>query len=260
VIIADPSAVNGHLRGIMEECRRNGVALKAVVTSLPLSHEQVSYVPGLDCPLFLVQPTPSGGGSYLVKRVMDRFIATLLLIVLSPLFAVIAITIRLTSPGPALYSDHRVGICQRPFTCHKFRTMRADAHELQGGLEDRNEAQGVLFKIREDPRVTSIGRLLRRYSLDELPQLLNVLKGDMSLVGPRPLPIRDSELMEEWHRQRHVVLPGMTGLWQIGGRSEVGFDEMLELDMRYIETWSLRGDLWIMWRTVSVVLGARGAY
>ena len=260
VVIADPQAVNGHLRGIMDECRRNGVALKAVVTSLALSHERVGYVPGLDCPLFLVQPRPTGGGSYVVKRVGDRLAAGLLLVVLSPLLAAIAITIRLTSPGPALFSDRRVGICQGPFTCYKFRTMVDDARRLQDGLEDRNEAQGALFKIREDPRVTSIGRVLRRYSLDELPQLLNVLKGDMSLVGPRPLPLRDGELMEEWHRQRHVVLPGMTGLWQIGGRSDIGFDEMLELDLRYIETWSLRGDLQIIWRTLGVVLGARGAY
>jgi exopolysaccharide biosynthesis polyprenyl glycosylphosphotransferase len=260
VVITDPQAVNGHLRGIMDECRRNGVALKAVVTSLALSHERVGYVPGLDCPLFLVQPKPTGGGSYVVKRVGDRLAAGLLLLVLSPLLAAIAIAIRLTSPGPALFPHRRVGICQGPFTCYKFRTMVDDAQRLQDGLEDRNEAQGALFKIRDDPRVTPIGRVLRRYSLDELPQLLNVLKGDMSLVGPRPLPLRDGELMEEWHRQRHVVLPGMTGLWQIGGRSDIGFDEMLELDLRYIDTWSLRGDMQIIWRTLGVVLGARGAY
>jgi exopolysaccharide biosynthesis polyprenyl glycosylphosphotransferase len=260
VVIADPGAVNGHLRSIMEDCRRHGVALKAVVSSLPLCREKVSYVPGLDCPLYLVLPKPAGWSSYLVKRGADRAGAVFLLVVLSPLLLAIAVAIRLTSPGPVLFADKRVGIGQLPFTCYKFRTMVADAPDLQRDLEDRNEAQGVLFKIREDPRVTSIGRVLRRYSLDELPQLLNVLKGDMGFVGPRPLPLRDSRLMEEWHRQRHVVLPGMTGLWQISGRSDIGFDEMLELDLRYIETWSLRGDLQIIWRTASAVLGSRGAY
>ncbi len=159
-----------------------------------------------------------------------------------------------------LFVDSRMGVGQRPFDCYKFRTMAADASACQGALEERNEADGVLFKLRDDPRVTPVGRALRHLSLDELPQLLNVLKGDMSLVGPRPLPLRDCGLMEEWHRQRHVMLPGITGLWQVSGRSDLSFDDMVRLDLQYMETWSLKTDLYIMWRSVGAVLRSRGAY
>ena len=168
--------------------------------------------------------------------------------------------IKLTSRGPVFYSDLRIGVGQKPFRCFKFRTMYRDAAEQQGELEALNEATGAIFKIKDDPRVTKAGRVLRRWSIDELPQLFNVLRGNMSLVGPRPLPLRDFKLMDDWHKRRHVVLPGLTGPWQTSGRSDMGFDDMIRLDFRYIEDWSLLSDFKIMLRTVGAVVFSRGAY
>jgi lipopolysaccharide/colanic/teichoic acid biosynthesis glycosyltransferase len=159
-----------------------------------------------------------------------------------------------------LFVDQRVGLGEQEFGMLKFRTMVVDAAEQQAQLEDENEASGALFKIRDDPRVTRVGRVLRRLSLDELPQLVNVLRGEMSLVGPRPLPLRDHAMLEEWHRARYLVLPGMTGLWQISGRSGLEFDDLVRLDFAYIESWSIWSDVSIIARTVPAVLGGRGAY
>jgi lipopolysaccharide/colanic/teichoic acid biosynthesis glycosyltransferase len=154
----------------------------------------------------------------------------------------------------------RPGIGQLPFACLKFRTMYCDADEHQGALEELNEASGALFKIKDDPRLTPVGRFLRRFSLDELPQLVNVLRGEMSLVGPRPLPERDFELLQDWHRKRYLVLPGITGLWQVSGRSELDFDDLVHLDFIYLERWSLALDLAILFKTIPAVLMQRGAY
>jgi lipopolysaccharide/colanic/teichoic acid biosynthesis glycosyltransferase len=153
-----------------------------------------------------------------------------------------------------------MGLGEREFDMLKFRTMHADAAEHQAYLERANEAEGALFKLRRDPRVTSIGAVLRRLSLDEIPQLFNVLRGEMSLVGPRPLPLRDYSQLEEWHRKRYNVLPGMTGLWQISGRSNLGFDDLVRLDFYYLENWSVWLDIAILFKTIPAVLGARGAY
>jgi lipopolysaccharide/colanic/teichoic acid biosynthesis glycosyltransferase len=142
----------------------------------------------------------------------------------------------------------------------KFRTMVAEAPKLQPSLEAENEAEGALFKIRDDPRVTRVGRLLRRFSLDEIPQVVNVLKGEMSLVGPRPLPLRDYKLLEDWHRRRYGVLPGMTGLWQISGRSGLSFDDLVRLDFTYLENWSIWLDISIIVKTIPAVIMRRGAY
>ena len=176
------------------------------------------------------------------------------------MFLAIAVAIKATSRGPVFFVDERIGVGQRPFRCYKFRTMVRDARASQEALEELNEADGVLFKLRDDPRVTSVGRFLRRTSLDELPQLFNVLKGDMSFVGPRPLPLRDCGLMDDSHRRRHVLKPGITGLWQVSGRSDLSFDDMVRLDLQYMETWSLRSDAYILWRTVGAVVRSRGAY
>src|SRR5207248_10371558 len=154
----------------------------------------------------------------------------ILLVVLSPMLLVIALAVRLSSRGPVVYRSLRPGIGGEPFPCMKFRTMRSGSEQEQAELESMNEASGALFKIRDDPRLTPVGRLLRRFSLDELPQLINVLRGEMSLVGPRPLPERDCEMLDEWHRQRYLVLPGITGLWQVSGRSELDFDDLVHLD------------------------------
>ena len=159
-----------------------------------------------------------------------------------------------------LYGDRRIGLGERPFEMLKFRTMVAGAAEAQPGLEEANEATGPLFKIRDDPRVTGVGRLLRRLSIDEVPNVINVLRGQMSLVGPRPLPVRDYERLEEWHRRRYNVLPGMTGLWQVAGRSDLTFDDLVRLDFYYIENWSIWLDISILLRTPAAVFARKGAY
>jgi lipopolysaccharide/colanic/teichoic acid biosynthesis glycosyltransferase len=159
-----------------------------------------------------------------------------------------------------LYRDRRVGVGEVDFPMLKFRTMYADAAERQGEFEALNEAEGALFKIRDDPRVTPVGRVLRRFSLDEVPQVVNVFRGEMSLVGPRPLPLRDYEQLEPWHRKRYLVLPGMTGLWQVNGRSNLGFDDLVRLDFYYVENWSIWLDISILAKTIPAVLARRGAY
>ena len=159
-----------------------------------------------------------------------------------------------------IYRSIRPGIGGRPFNCLKFRTMRAHADQLQADLEEFNEKSGALFKIRRDPRLTPIGRQLRRLSLDELPQLVNVIRGEMSMVGPRPLPMRDFERLEEWHKKRYLVLPGVTGLWQVSGRSELDFDDLVRLDFLYLERWSVLLDLSILLKTIPAALSRRGAF
>jgi lipopolysaccharide/colanic/teichoic acid biosynthesis glycosyltransferase len=159
-----------------------------------------------------------------------------------------------------LYRSIRPGIGGEPFACFKFRTMRSDADQLQADLESHNEASGALFKIRHDPRLTRFGRFLRRYSLDELPQLFNVVQGRMSLVGPRPLPQRDFDQLEDWHKKRYLVLPGVTGLWQVSGRSELDFDDLVRLDFLYLERWSVGLDLTILLKTIPAVLSREGAF
>lgn len=197
---------------------------------------------------------------YVVKRAIDIVGASLGLILLSPLFLLIAIAIRLTTGSPVFFSQERYGRNKRRFKMHKFRTMVPNAEELQSDLEHRNEVGGPVFKIKDDPRMTRLGRLLRRASLDELPQLLNVVKGEMSLVGPRPLPLRDVSRFEEgWLMRRFCVAPGLTGLWQVNGRSHSSFDQWVAHDLMYIDTWSLRLDIKILLRTVPAVLKGVGA-
>jgi lipopolysaccharide/colanic/teichoic acid biosynthesis glycosyltransferase len=199
------------------------------------------------------------------KRLIDVVGAATLLVLLFPLMLLIALLVRLTSPGPALFRQLRQGYGGRPFWFLKFRTMTVDAEHRLRDLESLNEAAGgVLFKMRRDPRVTPLGRLLRRTSLDELPQLVNVFRGEMSLVGPRPLQMRDSALLEQFEPEsyalRLTVLPGLTGAWQVGGRSETDTSNMLQLDRDYVENWSLGRDLVILYRTIGAVLRGRGAY
>jgi lipopolysaccharide/colanic/teichoic acid biosynthesis glycosyltransferase len=222
--------------------------------------DRVEFVPGQALPLFELKPPVFEGIDFAVKRTFDLIGAGLLLVVLSPVLGVAALSIKLTSRGPLLYRSMRPGIGGKSFACMKFRTMVTGAERLQTELEARNELSGAIFKIREDPRVTRVGRLLRRWSLDELPQLFNVLRGEMSLVGPRPLPQRDYDRLEPWHRKRYLVLPGMTGLWQVSGRSELDFDELVRLDFLYLERWSVFLDLTILLKTIPAVIRARGAW
>jgi lipopolysaccharide/colanic/teichoic acid biosynthesis glycosyltransferase len=191
---------------------------------------------------------------------VDCLVSAALLAALGPLFLVVAVLIRLTSPGPVFFRQTRVGLNKRRFTIYKFRTMIANAEQLQDQLLSMNEMTGPVFKIKKDPRITSLGRILRKTSIDELPQLLNVLKGDMSLVGPRAIPLRDYQLFDQdWQRRRFSVKPGITCLWQIGGRNSIPFERWMELDMQYIDKWSLWLDLKILARTVPAVLRGTGA-
>jgi exopolysaccharide biosynthesis polyprenyl glycosylphosphotransferase len=202
------------------------------------------------------------GGTYWVKRCFDFFCSTILVLLLSPLFILIAVLIQIDSPGSIFFRQSRVGLQGRTFKIYKFRTMVSNADRLQADLEVKNEmSDGVLFKMKNDPRVTRIGRFLRRYSLDELPQLFNVLAGEMSLVGPRPLPIRDVARFKEEYFIRQKVLPGITGLWQVSGRSNIdNFEAAVDLDIQYIVDWSLWLDLKILLKTVRVVCLRTGAY
>jgi exopolysaccharide biosynthesis polyprenyl glycosylphosphotransferase len=194
------------------------------------------------------------------KRACDVVLAALGLLALLPLFAAVALAVKATSRGPVLFHQRRVGLGGRPFTLLKFRTMVDGADLLLGGLLDRNEADGPLFKLRRDPRVTRVGAVLRRWSVDELPQLWNVLKGEMSLVGPRPPLPGEVERYEEWQRDRLEVRPGITGLWQVSGRSELSFDDYVRLDLFYVENWSVAYDLYILSKTVPLLVSARGAW
>jgi exopolysaccharide biosynthesis polyprenyl glycosylphosphotransferase len=195
-----------------------------------------------------------------IKRAIDIVGATVGLVLCAPLLLAIGVAIKVTSPGPVIYAQVRHGLRRRRFRMYKFRTMVANAEALMPSLEASNEATGPVFKIKRDPRVTSVGRLLRRLSLDELPQLLNVLKGEMSLVGPRPLPTRDvAHFDEAWLIRRFSVPPGLTGLWQIRGRSELGFDDWMTLDLKYIDNWSLLLDTKILLGTIPAVVFGRGA-
>jgi exopolysaccharide biosynthesis polyprenyl glycosylphosphotransferase len=194
------------------------------------------------------------------KRACDVVVSAVGLLVLLPLFAVVAAAIKATSPGPVIFRQERVGLRGRPFTLLKFRTMCAGADLMLEDLRDRNEADGPLFKLRQDPRVTRVGAILRRYSIDELPQLWNVLRGEMSLVGPRPPLAGEVALYEEWQHDRLEVRPGITGLWQVSGRSELSFEDYVRLDLFYVENWSIAYDLFILSKTVPLLVSTRGAY
>jgi len=195
-----------------------------------------------------------------LKRVLDIFLALFLLIAAFPVLLAAAIAIKLTSKGPILFIQNRVGYNKRVFPVYKFRTMDVDAEKLQKDLEDLNEMEGPVFKIQNDPRITRVGKWLRRTSLDEFPQFVNVLKGDMSLVGPRPLPVRDYEGFDmDWQRRRFSVRPGITCLWQVCGRNSIPFEKWMELDMQYIDQWSLWLDIKILTKTISAVFKGSGA-
>ena len=245
---------------VAEQSQQAGVHVRIVpdLLQMALSRVVVENVNGL--PLLGWQEPAPRIGQWLIKRSLDLTVAAVGLIVLSPLFAAIALAIRLDSPGPVIFRQRRVGRGGKLFTMAKFRSMVVDAESRVAELRDLNEATGPLFKIRNDPRLTRVGRVLRHTSIDELPQLWNVLLGEMSLIGPRPALPSEVEQYEPWHARRLDVHPGITGLWQVSGRSDLTFDEMVLLDIYYIENWSPLMDLRIILKTVPTLFLGPGAY
>ena len=258
VVIADPDFPPEEAIELVNQCHERRVAVRIAPTTMEIMTHRHELVPGQTVPLFELKPPVFEGADFVMKRSFDLVVATTSLVRALPVLLGIAVAIKATSPGPALFRSRRPGIGGVPFDCLKFRTMHTDAEQRQEEVESMNEASGALFKIRRDPRLTRIGGLLRRFSLDELPQLVNVLRGDMSMVGPRPLPLRDYSRLDEWHRKRYLVLPGITGLWQVSGRAELDFDELVRLDFLYLERWSVFLDLSILLKTVPAVLRRRG--
>ncbi|WP_217899204.1 sugar transferase [Blastococcus mobilis] len=249
-----------YLRQLSWQLEGTGMELLVAPGLIEVAGPRLHIRPFEGLPLLSVEQPRFEGWRRVVKGGIDRIAAALALLLLAPLLLGIALAVRTSSPGPALYRQERVGLNGRTFTMLKFRSMVVDADRQLGLLRDANISDGLLFKLREDPRVTPVGRWLRRLSLDELPQLLNVLGGSMSLVGPRPpLPVEVAQYDSSVSR-RLLVKPGLTGLWQVSGRSDLPWEEAVRLDLRYVENWSLAVDLLILWKTGRAVLSRSGAY
>ncbi len=259
-VLACPEMDGGRLRELAWELEKTGTDLFVAPTLLDVAGPRTTIRPVAGLPLLHVDHPELAGTRQAVKSVFDKTCAAVALLVLAPVFAVIAISIRLADHGPVLFRQTRIGKNGQGFTVYKFRTMVPDAEQRKSDLATFNEATGVLFKIRRDPRVTRTGACLRRWSLDELPQLINVLIGDMSLVGPRPALPAEVAGYSGHMRRRLVVKPGMTGLWQVSGRSDVSWEEAERLDVHYVENWSLALDLQVLWKTGSAVIRGSGAY
>ena len=258
-VLSCPEMDGGRLRELAWELEKTGTDLFVAPTLLDVAGPRTTIRPVAGLPLLHVDHPELAGTKQAVKSMFDKTCAALALLALAPLFAVIAVSIRLADHGPVLFRQTRIGKNGHGFTLYKFRTMVPDAERLKSQLATHNEANGVLFKMRRDPRVTPVGAWLRRWSLDELPQLINVLIGDMSLVGPQALP--DEVAGYSGHmRRRLVVKPGLTGLWQVSGRSDVSWEEAERLDLHYVENWSLALDLQVLWKTGSAVVRGSGAY
>jgi exopolysaccharide biosynthesis polyprenyl glycosylphosphotransferase len=260
VLIALPMKSRyAEIEGVLRACEVAGVCARYLASAFDasLARPRLEREGSLSV---VSMPVVHDDGRLLVKRVVDIVGAAVGLILLAPVFAIVAAAVRLTSAGPVFFSQERFGYRKRVFRMYKFRSMVVDAEARMQAIEHRNEQEGPIFKIREDPRVTPLGRFLRRSSLDELPQLWNVLLGDMSLVGPRPMSTRDvAKFDEPWLMRRFSVRPGLTGLWQVSGRSELPFTEWMQLDLRYIDEWSLKLDVILLCRTLPAVLRFSGA-
>ncbi|HWG94749.1 MAG TPA: sugar transferase, partial [Mycobacteriales bacterium] len=259
-VAASPGLTGEALRRLSYELEGTDVELLVAPTLTNVTGSRVHIRPVAGLPLLHVEEPEIRGARQVLKLLFDLSVALVLVVLLAPLLLTIAAVVRLTSPGPALFTQERLGRDGKPFRVYKFRSMHVDAEARLAELRSLNEHDGVLFKVREDPRITRAGRVLRKYSLDELPQLLNVLRTDMSLVGPRP-PLRSEVERYEGHAHRRLLVrPGITGLWQVSGRSDLSWDDTVRLDLQYVENWSLALDISILVRTVSAVLASRGAY
>jgi exopolysaccharide biosynthesis polyprenyl glycosylphosphotransferase len=261
VVIALPMrSLHNHAAQIVEACENQGIAMRVLssIFDLKRAHTSDDELEGVS--LMTHHTGFAEGWPIVVKRAIDIVVSLSLLILCGPILVVTALAIKLTSPGPILFVQKRLGLNKRPFNIYKFRTMVPTAEQQVHELEHLNEVSGPVFKIKHDPRITPIGKLLRKTSIDELPQLFNVLEGQMSLVGPRPLPIRDYQgFNEDWQRRRFTVRPGITCLWQVNGRSSIPFEKWMQLDLQYIDGWSLWLDFEILARTIPAVLKGSGA-
>jgi exopolysaccharide biosynthesis polyprenyl glycosylphosphotransferase len=249
------------LRRLSWELEGTGVSILVAPRLTDIAGPRVHVRPVAGLPLLHVEEPEFRGTRRVLKGILDRSIALTMLLVASPFLLLLVLVIRVTSPGPALFRQERVGKRGKPFMMLKFRSMYRDAEHRLAELQELNEnSDGLMFKIRDDPRVTAVGRWLRRFSLDEVPQLINVVRGHMSLVGPRPpLPVEVARYGYDV-RRRLLVKPGLTGLWQVSGRADLSWDESVRLDLRYVENWSFAFDLMILWKTLFAVLARRGAY
>lgn len=259
VIITVSTRRMEEIRGVLEICAQEGVQARIVSNFLGKIAKQIRTDVIYQLPIISVSYVPDHKAALALKRMFDLLVSALLLILLAPLLVCITLAIKLTSEGPLFYQWNVVGLNKRPFTSWKFRTMVVDADRLKQALVAQNEMQGPVFKIRADPRITPLGRILRKYSLDELPQLWSVLKGDMSLVGPRPAGPHELERYEGWHRRKLSIKPGITCFWQVNGRNRItNFDEWVKMDLEYIDNWSFKTDMHILWRTFLTVLRGTG--
>jgi exopolysaccharide biosynthesis polyprenyl glycosylphosphotransferase len=260
ILVGAEGLQDEELLELLRSVRLRGVPMRVVPGALALMRGRPVLSESMGLPLLEVRYPQLDNTQRALKRALDVAVSLGGLVLLSPLFLGVTAATRLDSPGPVLFRQKRVGADGKVFICYMFRSMYEGAERLQEELEPLNEAGGPVFKMKDDPRVTPVGRLLRRWSLDELPQLVNVLRGEMSLVGPRPLPVRDFQRMEEAHKRRLGAVPGMTGYWQISGRSNLSFEEMVRLDLYYIENWSLSFDIKIIFKTLGAVVRREGAY
>ncbi len=261
VIIALPIASNYEFsKQIVHWCRQQGIPVRSEGSLFDLDSHALLPASSTEFDFITHHEVVHSAWSIFCKRFVDIFVSGIALLVLSPVLLAIALAINITSPGPILFAQERLGVGKRRFRIWKFRTMVTNAEALMAQVEHLNQTQGPTFKLTNDPRITKIGHFLRKTSLDELPQLINVLRGDMSLVGPRPLPMRDyAGFSADWHRRRFSVKPGITCLWQITGRSSITFDRWMELDMDYIDHWSLLLDFEILLKTIPAVVRGSGA-
>jgi len=257
-IAAGASMRSDQVRKIAWSLEGSSIDLVVAPAITDVAGPRITMRPVSGLPLIYVDEPQFTGGRRVVKRAVDLLGSVIVLILLSPLMLATAAVVKVTTPGPVFFRQRRTGTAGESFRCWKFRSMYVDAESRLASLADRNEGDGLLFKMRDDPRITPVGRVIRRTSIDELPQLFNVLRGDMSLVGPRPLS-RAPEAFEGDVRRRMLVRPGITGLWQVSGRGEQSWDEAVRLDLYYVENWSLSLDIAILLRTLLAVIKGTGA-